>query len=84
MHLLVVEDDARLSRLLRRLLTQDRHVVETALTAEEGLEIATSTAELDAIILDVGLPDRSGFDVARTLRHKGMLVPILSMARVPT
>jgi two-component system OmpR family response regulator len=78
-HLLVVEDDARLSRLLRRLLTQDRHVVETALTAEEGLEIATSTAELDAIILDIGLPDRSGFDVARILRRKGSQVPILML-----
>ena len=79
MHLLVVEDDARLSRLLKRLLSQDRHVVETALTAEEGLEMATSNLELDAIILDVGLPDRSGFDVARALRKKGSQVPILML-----
>ena len=79
MHLLVVEDDARLSRLLKRLLTQDRHVVETALTAEEGLEIANSGLELDAVILDVGLPDRSGFDVARTLRKGGSAVPILML-----
>jgi two-component system OmpR family response regulator len=78
-HLLVVEDDARLSRLLKRLLSQDRHVVETALTAEEGLEVATSGLELDAIILDVGLPDRSGFDVARTLRKQGSTVPILML-----
>jgi two-component system OmpR family response regulator len=77
--LLVVEDDARLSRLLKRLLSQDRHVVETALTAEEGLEVATSNLELDAIVLDVGLPDRSGFDVARTLRRKGSQVPILML-----
>ena len=79
MHLLVVEDDARLSRLLKRLLSQDRHVVETALTAEEGLDVATSNLELDAIVLDVGLPDRSGFDVARTLRKKGSQVPILML-----
>lgn len=79
MHLLVVEDDARLSRLLKRLLTQDRHIVETALTAEEGLEVATSSLELDAVVLDVGLPDRSGFDVARTLRKKGSQVPILML-----
>jgi len=78
-HLLVIEDDARLSRLLKRLLGQDRHVVETALTAEEGLEIATSAIELDAVILDVGLPDRSGFDVARTLRKQGSTVPILML-----
>jgi two-component system OmpR family response regulator len=79
LHVLVVEDDARLSRLLKRLLTQDRHVVETALTAEEGLEIASSSAELDALILDVGLPDKSGFDVARILRKQGSQVPILML-----
>ena len=79
MHVLVVEDDSRLSRLLRRLLTQDRHVVETALTAEDGLEIAMSGLELDAVILDVGLPDRSGFEVARMLRQKGSQVPILML-----
>jgi DNA-binding response OmpR family regulator len=78
-HLLVVEDDARLSRLLKRLLSQDRHVVETALTAAEGLEVATSSLELDAVILDVGLPDKSGFEVARTLRKMGSQVPILML-----
>ncbi len=79
MHLLVVEDDARLSRLLKRLLSQDHHLVETAATAEEGLETATSCVELDAVVLDVGLPDRSGFDVARSLRRKGSQVPILML-----
>jgi DNA-binding response OmpR family regulator len=78
-HLLVIEDDARLVRLLKRLLSQDRHVVETAMTAEEGLEIATSDLGLDAIVLDVGLPDRSGFEVARTLRKKGSQTPILML-----
>jgi DNA-binding response OmpR family regulator len=78
-HLLVVEDDVRLSRLLKRLLGQDRHVVETALTAGDGIEIATSGLELDAVILDVGLPDRSGFEVARVLRKNGSQVPILML-----
>ena len=78
MHLLLVEDDQRLVRLLTRLLGQDRHVVASAMTASEGLEIATA-AQLDAIILDVGLPDGSGFDVARSLRAKGSAVPILML-----
>ena len=78
MHLLLIEDDPRLSRLLRRLLTQDRHVVETAATAADGLEVAMSAA-LDAIILDVGLPDGSGFDVARRLRRNGSTVPVLML-----
>ena len=79
MHLLVIEDDARLVRLLKRLLSQDRHTVETAMTADEGLEIACSDLGLDAIVLDVGLPDRSGFEVARTLRKQGSQIPILML-----
>jgi two-component system OmpR family response regulator len=78
-HLLVIEDDARLVRLLKRLLSQDRHVVETAVNAEEGLEIATSDLGLDAIVLDVGLPDKSGFEVARQLRRKNVQTPILML-----
>jgi DNA-binding response OmpR family regulator len=78
MHLLLVEDDPRLTRLLGRLLGQDRHTVETAGTVAGGLELATSVP-LDAIILDVGLPDGSGFDVARTLRAKGISTPILML-----
>ncbi|MBP1705248.1 MAG: response regulator transcription factor [Chloroflexi bacterium] len=78
MHLLVVEDDTRLVGVLRRLLTQDRHIVETATTAAGAHEIA-SDSPLDAIILDVGLPDRSGFELARQLRREGATVPILML-----
>jgi two-component system OmpR family response regulator len=77
-HLLVIEDDARLVRLLDRLLSQDQHIVETAGTAADGLELA-GLADLDAIVLDVGLPDGSGFDVARRLRRQGSAVPILML-----
>jgi two-component system response regulator QseB len=77
-HLLVIEDDARLVRVLRRLLTQDQHIVEAASTATEGLELAEDAA-LDAVILDIGLPDRSGLEVARALRAKGSSVPILML-----
>ncbi len=78
MHLLLVEDDPRLVRLLTRLLTQDRHVVDSALTMADGLELA-AVADPDAIILDVGLPDGSGFDIARRLRERGSAVPILML-----
>jgi DNA-binding response OmpR family regulator len=43
MHLLVIEDDPRLVRLLRRLLEEDRHVVETAMTGLDGIDIAEAT-----------------------------------------
>jgi len=79
MHLLVVEDDPRLRRLLVRLLSADRHVVEEAADAGMALDLARLTDGLDAIVLDVGLPDRSGLDVARELRDSGSAVPILML-----
>ena len=77
MHLLVVEDDPRLSRLLRRLLEEDRHVVELAADVEAAIELAEEVGGLEAIILDLGLPDGSGLDVARRLRDAGSTIPIL-------
>jgi DNA-binding response OmpR family regulator len=79
MHLLLIEDDPRLSRVLDRLLRADRHVVETAATGRDGLEIAQGGAALDAIVLDIGLPDLSGLDVARRLRRDGAATPILML-----
>ena len=79
MHLLVVEDDPPLGRMLRRLLGDDRHVVELASTGREGLELADGINGLDAVILDLGLPDMDGLDVARSLRQRGSTLPILML-----
>jgi DNA-binding response OmpR family regulator len=79
MHLLVVEDDPKLGRLLTRLLQDDRHVVELAANGEAGLEIAKDSQGIDAVILDVGLPDMSGLEVARRLRAAGSRVGILML-----
>ena len=79
MHLLVVEDDERLSRALRRLLEEDRHVVDVAADGETGLAIAEDGAGIEAVILDIGLPDISGLEVARRLRRKRSELAILML-----
>jgi DNA-binding response OmpR family regulator len=79
MHLLVVEDDPKLGRLLTRLLQDDRHVVELAADGQSGLEIARDSHGIDAVILDIGLPDMSGLEVARQLRAEGSRIGILML-----
>ena len=79
MHLLLVEDDPRLQRVLRRLLEDDRHVVEVAPDGETALDLAAATEGIEAVILDVGLPDISGLEVAARLRRDGNELAILML-----
>jgi DNA-binding response OmpR family regulator len=79
MHLLVIEDDPRLGRLLKRLLEDDKHVVELATDGRSGLEIAEDAPGIECIVLDVGLPDISGLEVARRLRAGGSQTAILML-----
>jgi DNA-binding response OmpR family regulator len=79
MHLLVVEDDERLSRVLKRLLEEDRHVVDVAHDGRTAVELAEGTTGLDLVILDVGLPDISGLDVARQIRQTNAELAILML-----
>jgi DNA-binding response OmpR family regulator len=78
MHLLLVEDDERLGRVLKRLLEEDRHVVDVATDGESGLDFAESDG-IELVILDIGLPDISGLEVARRLRKRGSAVAILML-----
>jgi DNA-binding response OmpR family regulator len=79
MHLLIVEDDQRLRRVLKRLLEEERHVVDVAADGAQGLELARDMNGIDVVILDIGLPDISGLEVARRLRSGGVEAAILML-----
>lgn len=79
MHLLIVEDDPRLGRVLDRLFSTDRHVVELVTSGADALAMVDACPGLDAIVLDVGLPDVGGFEVCRRLRDRGSKVPVLML-----
>ncbi len=76
MRLLVVEDEPKMARLLRAALQDQGHAVDTVDNGREALWMATE-CEYDAIVLDVMIPPPDGFDVCRTLRHRGRWAPIL-------
>mgnify|MGYP003576291264 CR=1 FL=1 len=76
--ILLVEDEAGLRRTLKDLLVSSGYVVETS---GDGVEAQgrAETEAFDLIVLDVMLPSRSGFDVARNLRKNGVQTPILML-----
>lgn len=78
MHILVVEDEQRLCRLLRRSLEANRHVVDVATDGETGLAAAQGGG-YDVVILDLGLPDMDGLEVCRRLRAAGVDTPVLML-----
>ncbi|MCJ2126898.1 response regulator [Methylobacterium sp. J-077] len=76
MRLLVVEDDPILSDGLRVGLGLSGATVDCVGTCEDAA-CALRTTEFSAIVLDLMLPDGSGFDVLRTLRARGNLTPVV-------
>ena len=76
--LLLVEDEPGLQLALSDRLTSEGYRVETAADGETAVVRATGEA-FDIIILDVMLPGRDGFDVARTVRQQGVQTPILML-----
>jgi DNA-binding response OmpR family regulator len=73
--LLVVEDDPGIRASLIDILTGCGHVVRSAADAFSGLREVTQT-QLDAVILDLGLPDLDGSDALRMIRGISQ-VPVL-------
>lgn len=78
MSLLLVEDDRRLAASLAKGLEEDGYQVSVALTYSDGLGKARA-GSYQAIILDVGLPDGNGIELARVLRSEGFDLPILML-----
>ncbi|CAH0496955.1 response regulator transcription factor [Novosphingobium sp. CECT 9465] len=76
MKLLIIEDEVELAGALHRGLTQEQCKVTLATDGATGLELATSLA-FDFILLDVNLPDMSGFEVCAKLREAGLTTPII-------
>lgn len=77
-HILLIEDEPGLVLTLTDRLESEGYTLETAHDGDAGLHLA-QTKPFDAIILDIMLPRKNGFDVCRDLRQQGNRTPILML-----
>lgn len=68
--ILIIEDDEEILRVLRRVLTYEGYIVDTALTGMAGISLATEQAP-DLVILDLMLPQMDGIEVCNRLQKIG-------------
>jgi two-component system OmpR family response regulator len=78
MRVLVIEDEVRMARLLKRALEEEGHTVDVAGDGPDGLWMATENTYA-AIVLDVMLPGFDGFELCRRMREAGIWVPVLML-----
>src|SRR5258708_14558964 len=77
-HILVVDDDPRITDLLRRVLAYEGYSVASAASGNEALH-RTLERPPDLIVLDIMLPGIDGLEVAQRLRAAGDNVPVLML-----
>lgn len=78
MRILLVEDDSRIARFISQALREQAYAVDASADGEDALYKA-SVNDYDAVILDVMIPGRDGFEVCRELRSTGSAVPVIML-----
>src|SRR3989344_6401949 len=78
MRILLVEDEKKLSDVIKKGLIEEGYAVDQAYDGEEGLYLAESES-YDVIILDIMLPKLNGIEVCKELRKKKIITPILML-----
>jgi two-component system cell cycle response regulator CtrA len=79
MKVLLIEDEAVTSRGIDLTLRNEDIYADIAACGEEGVDFARHF-DYDAVILDLDLPDMSGFEVLRTLRRASIDVPVMILS----
>jgi DNA-binding response OmpR family regulator len=76
LRLLIIEDNQRLCQAVADSLRAQGFAVDTAASASEGLRFWRA-ADHDAIVLDLMLPDDTGLNALKEMRHRGNVTPVL-------
>lgn len=81
-HIVIADDDRAIRESLQRALTLEGYRVSLAVDGVQAA-VAARAADVDALVLDVGMPGIDGIGVARLMRAEGITTPILMLtARV--
>jgi two-component system cell cycle response regulator CtrA len=78
---LLVEDDSKMSDIVRRLLEREQMSCDCVSTGEEAAQIG-KVYNYDIVILDIGLPDTSGHDLLNRLRKSHVNAPVLVLSGI--
>ncbi len=78
MKLLLVEDERRMGQALQQILRQENYEVDWFVDGQDGSDALVGD-EYDLVILDVMLPHKNGFDIAREARKNDVRTPILML-----
>jgi two-component system, NtrC family, response regulator AtoC len=77
---LLIDDDPDTQLMLNMVMEQHHYPLTVAANAKNGLDYLTNNAPPDAIILDIRLPDKNGYDVLDTIRRMGLnKTPIIAV-----
>ena len=78
LHILVIEDEPALARLLQGSLQCEGYLVSVAGSAHEGFSRATS-GQYEVVLLDLFLRDAAGLDLLSRIRREGVTMPVLAI-----
>ncbi len=81
--ILVIEDKESMAQMLMQTLEAANYKVETAMSAEEGIQKLNS-AKIDLVLTDLRLPGKSGMDVVAATKEKNSLTPVIVMTAFGT
>ena len=78
-HILVVDDDKNIRRLLQAVLTAEHYTVFTATDGEDALSVM-DREHIDLVVLDIMMPKLNGYEFTKLLREQNNNLPILMVS----
>jgi DNA-binding response OmpR family regulator len=76
-NIILIEDSPTQAEAMQMILEKKEYFVHVARSGAEGLALVQTTSKVQAILLDLHLPDMDGFAVCRKLKEQGVIAPVV-------